>query len=112
MAKADVTNISPGETIGNESITIDATAGGVGFTAGEIAVPSATGTVKAKKAEFKVETAPIRFTRNGTAPVAGTTGTLGDIGDVITIEGVEDISRFRAIRDTGVSGVIKPEYTR
>lgn len=107
-----IADVTYGEVGDSETITIDDTAGGIGFTSSKISVPSAQGTLKASKAEFKVEVAPIRFTRDGTPPVAATTGILGDIGDIITVEGRENIENFRAIRDTATNAVIRPEYTR
>lgn len=104
-----IASVSVGEVGDSEKITVADSS--IGFTTSKILVDSEVGPVKASKAEFKVETAPIRFTRDGTAPTT-TTGIPGAIGDVITVEGIENVKRFRAIRETSTSGVINPEYTR
>lgn len=108
MSIAEVTYGAVGD---GETITIDDTVGGKGFTVSKITVPSAQGTLHASKAEFKVEVAPIRFTRDGSAPTT-TTGIPAAIGDVITIEPWQDVEKFRAIRETGSSAIINPEYSR
>lgn len=84
-----------------EQLTIDATVGGKALT-------SATyGT--ARYAEISVETAPIRFTVDGTPPTI-TLGHLVSPNDVIRIDSAEDIAAFRAIRATATSGVINVSY--
>lgn len=84
-----------------EQKTIDGTAGGIALTAGTY--------LTSRYAEITVETAPIRFTVDGTPP----TSSLGHYvspNDVIRLESNEDIVAFRAIRATSVSGVINVSY--
>ena len=89
-----------------ESITVDAAAGGKGFTDGTI---NNGRSGKPYRAKFVVETAQMRFTVDGTAPTSSV-GTLVEIGDVIEIIGEHDIETFRAIRTGAVSAVIQPTY--
>lgn len=90
----------------SEKITIDNTAGGVGFTATLLK----NGIVnKAYEASFRVETAQFRYTTDGSAPTT-TVGILAEIGDFITITGESDINRFKGIRTGGTSAVIQPHY--
>jgi hypothetical protein len=86
-----------------ESKTVDATAGGVSLTSGTYSTR--------RYALITVETAPVRFTVDGTAPVAATTGHLVNPGDIIKLDSNEDITAFRAIRETSTSGVLKVTYS-
>lgn len=85
-----------------ESLTIDATVGGIALTAGTY--------LTRRYAEITIETAPIRFTVDGTAPTT-TVGHLVNPGDVIRLDSNEDITAFRAIRTTATSGTIKVTYS-
>ena len=58
-----------------------------------------------------VETAPIRFTLDGTPPVAATTGHLVYAGDQIELDSNEDITSFRAIRETATSATLQVTYS-
>lgn len=81
------------------------------LTVAGTAVPLTAAThVGAQFATLTVETAAIRFTLNGTAPVAGTTGHLVSAGQIIELYGREQIVGFQAIRDTGVSAAIEATY--
>ena len=53
-----------------------------------------------------VETAPIRFTLDGTDPVAATTGELANPGDVIELFG-DEVIRFEFINETGLASSLK-----
>ena len=86
-----------------ESVTVDATAGGVTLTAGTYSTR--------RYALISVETATVRFTVDGTAPVAGGPGHLCQIGDIIELDSNEDITAFRAIRETATSGTIRATYS-
>jgi len=85
----------------HEAVTVDSTAGGVGLTAATIA-----GT---NRALLTVETAAIRYTVNGTAPTTAV-GHLAQPGDVIKLESQDELTKFRAIRQGGVSGTIMASY--
>lgn len=86
-----------------ESKTVDNTAGGVSLTSGTYGTN--------RYAFITVETAPIRFTVDGTAPVAGGPGHLVYPGDTIKLESNEDIAQFKAIRETSTSGVLRVTYS-
>lgn len=90
-----IATVSKGSTGDYEDLTVSSTA--VGFTTAKIKVVGPVGTVKSGEAFFGVETAPIRFTTNGTTPTA-TVGVLVNPGQFITITSEEDVERFRAIR--------------
>lgn len=89
------------ESTASEVLTIDATVGGIPLTA------ATYGT--AKYAEITVETAPIRFTTDGTPPTS-TFGHKLNVDDVVRLDSAEDIAAFRAIRTTAVSGAIFVTY--
>jgi hypothetical protein len=91
--------------IEEESITIDATSGGVGFTSGKAYARTDARTVT--KAVCQVLTAPIRVSEYE-APVAATTGFLIQPGQTITITGT--LKNFRAIRETATSASLRVQY--
>ena len=84
----------------HESVTVDATVGGVGLTA--------TTYLRARKAFLTLETAQIRFTLDGTT-VTSSVGHLMEVGQILTLENPDEIRNFRAIR-TGSSGTLKVTY--
>lgn len=93
-----------------EQKTIDATAGGVSFTAAKIQ-PNGSGTnPQATLAVCRQEAAEVRFTIDGTAPTT-TVGTLLEIGDWLSINGFDSLLRFRAIRTGATSGQADCTYT-
>lgn len=106
--------------IGRQTLTVDATAGGVGFTAANFSrVSTGTGansgaTLDARCAlitvDGDVETNDIRWTCDGTAPVAATTGHLLQAGDVLTLYGYGNILKFRAIREGGTNGTLQVTF--
>jgi|CXWL01.1.fsa_nt_gi hypothetical protein len=85
----------------HESVTVDSTAGGVALTAATI--------IPFNRAVLTVETAAIRYTVDGTAPTTAV-GHLAQPGDVIKLAGNDELTRFRAIRQGGVSGTIMASY--
>ena len=99
--------------IATEQLTIDNTAGGVGFTAAKI-TPS--GLPQATTAVCKLETAQVRYQINGppsSAPTAPTTtlGTPWDVGETRTFNGHDILVNFRAIRTGASSGVANCDYS-
>ena len=99
---------SPMRAAAFEQITVAGTA--VGFTAATIAPSGATNT-PATMATVTVETAPVRYRTDGTAPTASV-GTLLNIGDRITVWGQGDVAAIQFIRTTGTSATIDCEYSR
>lgn len=87
-------------SITRERVTVAGTA--VGLTAATY--------LAAQFATITVETAAIRFTLDGTAPVASTTGHLVQAGQTIELYGSDQIAGFKAIRDTGSSAAIEVTY--
>ena len=92
----------------NETITIDDTSGGVGFTAANSALAQSLYGRDVKQVIFTVETAQIRAWDSDLAPTSST-GHVLNIGDVITVGG-PDTAAFRAIRTGSTSGVISVAY--
>lgn len=89
-----------------EDITVDNTSGGVSLDATILATEP-----RPKRAYITVEDAQIRFTYDGTSP----TSSLGHIlnpMDSLYIEGVGNMSLFRAIRTGGTSGSLCVTYER
>lgn len=66
---------------------------------------SPSGKSPRKTCMLTLETAEIRWRVDGAAPDA-TTGHIMAVGGVLTITGANSLSRFRAIRTTGSSGVL------
>lgn len=85
--------------IAHESITVAGTA--VGLTDATFG--------NANRAFLTVETAPIRFTIDGTTPTS-TVGHLANPGDVIELEGQDELVQFLAIR-VGASATLKATYS-
>lgn len=90
----------------HESITIDSTSGGKGFT-----LATYTASSGVARALITAETAQMRYTYDGTAPTT-TVGHLLEVGDVLIVEGRMNIDAFRAIRTGGSSGAITVTYER
>ncbi len=98
-----------------QKLTVDSTAGGVGFTS-SIINPSCTSCDpslnRASAAACTLETAEIRIsTVTADAPTT-TTGMLIPAGSSIVIYGYADISTFKAIRTGGTSGVLNCTFYR
>lgn len=83
-----------------EKLTVAGTAVGLSSTT---ITPS--GRPDRKACILTLETAQIRWRVDGTSPDA-TTGHIMDPGGAITVRGQADLSRFRAIRTGGSSGVL------
>jgi len=84
----------------HESLTVDATVGGVGFATHAANI----------YALVTAETAQVRFTVDGTAPTT-TVGHLLNPGDTLELDSNEDIDAFRAIRTGAASGVLKATFS-
>ena len=84
-----------------ESVTVDATVGGVLLTAATY--------LRATKAFMTLESAQIRFTKDGTAPTTSV-GHLLQVGQTVYLENADEIRNFRAIRTGSSSGVLKVTY--
>ena len=96
-----------------ETLTVDNTAGGVGFTVATI-VPTTTATTNvnpAGVAHLTLETAQIRYTLDGTAPTT-TVGHLMNAGDILLIEGIANVAAFKAIRTGGTNGSLQCSFGR
>ena len=85
-----------------ESVTVDATVGGVALTSGTYG--------DATRAEMTLEVAQIRVRKDGTGPTASE-GHIVEEGDTILLESAADIANFKAIRTGGTSGVLKVTYS-
>jgi len=97
------------ETKAFETITIDSTAGGKGFTAANY--KTAAGRGPCKEVFCVLETAQIRFQLDGASTVTATTnGALLEAGQTLTLQNYSDIANFRAIRTGGTSGVLQCFY--
>jgi len=64
---------------------------------------------EANVAEIYVEVAPIRFTRDGTAP-STTSGQVANVGDIILLNSRDECDKFRAIEDTTTDATVEVEY--
>ena len=101
---------------GYESLVIDNTEGGTGFTASEIRPTSGDFKGKAcQKAIITVENESIRYTLDETAPVTGTAsasthGHLVAAGGSIVINHPKNISNFLAISISATDAWLRVTY--
>jgi len=65
---------------------------------------------KPKAAVITVEAQPIRWTIDGTAPVATSLGHTAVATDVIFLDSLQKIVNFRAIRDGAIDSVLEVTY--
>ncbi len=86
-----------------EAVTLDATAGGVGLSAATLTVSGS----QVKACSGTLEAGAIRYRYDGLGAVTTSEGNPLAVGQFIKIEGFTDLSRFRGIRTTGTSGVIR-----
>lgn len=84
-----------------ESVTVDNTVGGVFLTRATYD--------RARNAFMTLESAQIRFTKDGTAPTTSV-GHLLQVGQTLNLDGSNEIKNFRAIRTGAASGVLKVSY--
>lgn len=87
-----------------ETLTVDDTAGGIGFNLSSYAL----GGIQAAWAELTIdhETGPVRFRIDGGAPTAAI-GHYVAPGQSIVLRNIDEIRAFRAIR-TGLTSAICP----
>lgn len=94
-----------------ETVTVDATVGGVALTA---ATYAPVGQQAARRAVMTLETAPIRVSVVSASAPTASSGDLVQPGVYggIEVGGLADIQNFRAIRTTATSGVLQVTYYR
>lgn len=106
-------SFTPRPAFAFETVTVDATAGGVRLTATTYHKQvggSAPERMMARKAFITTETAPMRMTLHpGGAPEAATGGHEVAANYSFELEG-QQIADFRAIRTTGTSAVLRVTY--
>ena len=111
-----IISLSSRDVINSETVTVDATAGGVALTKTKYRVAgAATGALQgqphhAREAFITVEDQQIRWNIDPDVTVTATTnGHEADDGDSFSIHG-RAIANFRAIRTGGISGAIRVTY--
>ena len=87
-----------------ESIAVTATV--IGLTTAKLSPNSAPPPTAAL---LTLETAAIRFRMDGVEPTTSE-GHLMSSGDQLTLSSIDQLRKFRAIRDTNTSGVLKVTY--
>src|SRR5262245_48514397 len=88
---------APLSCLGNQTLTVDATAGGAGLTLPSTASP-------ARLAVCQLEVGQVRFWTNPSpVAVSATVGRLLDVGSQVVVAAA-DLTTFRAIRTGGTSG--------
>lgn len=96
-----------------ETITVSTVP--IGFTASKIA-PTASQLQrdlgKARAILVSVEAQTIRYTFDGTTPVAATTGHQAFDKDGLTFNNLQSMLNFRAVRDAGVDAKLQVTYLR
>ena len=90
-----------------ETITIDNTVGGKGFTASKL-----TTTPKPKRVFITTEGGQMRYYYDGTAPTTTAGHILNPIVNTLMIEGIKNLEQFRAIRTAATSGKLVVTYER
>lgn len=108
---ADLVTYPP---IGFEKLNVTTGAGGTALTAASYTFRDTSGTSRnrpkfAQHALLTVETFPLRFTTDGTAPDA-TTGHLAPVGSSIALEGYDAIKGFKGI-GVGGTAVLQATYS-
>lgn len=93
--------------LGFETLTVDNTSGGVGFSSGKIS-PSGP---QATTAVCRLETGQIRFQIDGKTAVTSSVGTLWEIGEERQFNGHDVLVNFRAIRTGSTSGALSCNYS-
>ena len=73
--------------------------------------PATTESSHAKRAFITVETAQVRYRYDGTDPTSSE-GHILNVNDVLILTGIGNLSKFRAIRTGGTSGVLKVTYEK
>jgi hypothetical protein len=91
-----------------EKVTVDATVGGVGFTAANIDPPGERQMTVAS-CRLRPATGEIAYTFDGTVPTA-TNGNFLEPGDPLILPGHDRLVRFRAIRTGATSGTLDCNY--
>lgn len=102
---------SYGNAIAYETKTVSNTA--VGFTLGsysDVGTDDLDATIVFLSVDGQAGTNDLRYTLDGTTPVAQTTGHLLQAGQTLTVYGHGNISKFRAIRDTSNDVKIHATY--
>jgi hypothetical protein len=105
-AAAQVSTTMPitGDAFAYEAITVADTA--IGFTVGTYAP---TAGLPAKMVMITVESQPLRYRLDGTAPTASEGHALA-ANDVRYVVGANNIRKFRMIRSTGSSATVRVTY--
>lgn len=93
---------------GYEAITVDNTVGGKALTVTKY-FTAATSKVVSDYAIIVVESAPVRFTVDGTT-VTSTVGTPLQVGQPWVLAAYEELQKFRVIRTGDISGSLKVIY--
>lgn len=94
-----------------DQITVDNTAGGVGFTASKYAPNGVTNQPQAILATCRARTAQISFVTSSLDTVTTTVGQILEIDEWLYVTGYDRIRAFRAIRTGGTSGQLDCRYT-
>lgn len=105
-----MTSFISDETPATDFETVTVSTVSIGFTASKI-LQNVTGGTKRRcvKALFTVETNPVRFRFDGTAPTA-TVGHLMAAGDSFLVTGDANVSNMRLIRQGGADGTVMVTY--
>lgn len=82
----------------NDTLTIGAAVKGLMSLAAGFPAQSAT---------IQIEGAALRFTIDGTDPVAGTTGLIAVVGQTLILQTRDEINKFRGIRETGADTILQ-----
>jgi hypothetical protein len=94
--------------ISSEVLTVDATSGGVQFAF----LTGATGSQRSnfRMAHVVIDTAEVRVTEDGTAPVATTTGKLVAVKGSFEIWGWDQLENLKFIREGSVSALAQVTF--
>jgi len=93
------------DAIGRQRLTVS-------NTALTLTIPSDTNGRPANFALMTVETNPVRWTIDGTTPVAVTTGHKLNAGDALELRGQDNLASFKVIRDGAADAALEVTYGR
>lgn len=98
-------------TMGMEKLTVSNSVKQLTFAKHTVQSSTAPDSRKcAKSVLISVEGYGIRFTTDGTAPVAATTGHPAEAGATFTVNGYQNIVALKMIRETGSDATVTATY--
>lgn len=96
-----------GSAYAHETVTVSTA---VKTLTGSVYEPTSPDVPRCRGALITVHAQPLRYTLDGTNPVAATTGHYAAVGTELFIKGYGNVKNFKAIRDGGTDAAIGVTY--